>query len=378
MPAKLRLRARLWALVRAGHPLAAPVCAALAAFVLVLLLSLAVWAAAPGETAAAEAAPEANEPTERADNPPPEAETPAPGEETAAPALAVPGTDAGITLTVLLDGERQEMTLHDYLWGVVAAEMPASFQADALRAQAVAARTYTVYQMARGGKPHEEDLCGDPGCCQAWIGREERMALWGEAGESHAAAITDAVEGTDGVVLCSGGAPILAVFHAASAGATRPAEEVWGAQVPYLQSVASPEGEETPNYYSTVTVSAADFAGALAVTEPECDLSGPVEGWIGPTTYDAAGLSTAVVIGGAEVSTARLRSLFSLRSASMSVEAAGDTVTFHVTGYGHGVGLSQYGANALAEEGKSWQDILLWYYSGVSLENLADNPALLG
>ncbi len=287
--------------------------------------------------------------------------------------------DQSVTLTVLVGEQAVEMTLGDYLWGVVAAEMPANFHQEALKAQAAAARTYTVYKLLHPTDAHEADLCADSSCCQAWMSREDRMAAW-DAAEAEALAekITLAVTETDGMAVCCGGAPIQAVFHAASAGATRSALEVWGTDVAYLQSVSSPEGEGVPNYYSTVQVSAADFSAALTGAVSGCDLSGPVEGWIGDTLYDASGLSRAVVIGGAEVPTSTLRALFSLRSTSLTVEAAGDTVTFYVTGYGHGVGLSQYGADALAEQGCGWQDILTWYYTGTAVENLADKDLDLG
>ena len=286
--------------------------------------------------------------------------------------------DQSVTLTVQIGDTVQEMTLGDYLWGVVAAEMPANFEEEALKAQAVAARTYTVYKLLHPTDAHEADLCDDTGCCQAWISREDRLAKWGSDGETLAAKVTQAVTETDGMAVCYNGEPIQAVFHAASDGTTRSAQEVWGTDVAYLQSVASPEGEEVPNYYSTVQVSAGDFSSVLTAAGLGCDFSGPVESWIGEVRYDEAGLSQAVVIGGAEVPTATLRTLFSLRSSSLTLEAAGDTVTFYVTGYGHGVGMSQYGANALAGQGKGWQEILTWYYSGTTVENLADKGLTLG
>ena len=287
--------------------------------------------------------------------------------------------DQSVTLSVLVGDQVQEMTLGDYLWGVVAAEMPANFHEEALKAQAAAARTYTVYKLLHPSGAHEADLCSDPGCCQAWMSREDRMAAW-DASEAEALSekVTRAVTETDGMAVCYGGEPIQAVFHAASDGTTRSAQEVWGTEVAYLQSVTSPEGEEVPNYYSTVQVSASDFAAAVTGAVSGCDLSGAVESWIGEVRYDEAGLSEAVVIGGVEVPTSTLRTLFSLRSSSLTLEAAGDTVTFYVTGYGHGVGMSQYGANALAGQGKGWQEILTWYYSGTAVENLADKALDLG
>lgn len=296
------------------------------------------------------------------------------------PAQAAPLEEAAATVdsTVhlrLLDGdETLDMTLEDYLWGVVSAEMPASFEDQALRAQAVAARTYTVYKLIHPTKAHEAHICSDPGCCQAWLSREDRMEKWGSDREALAQRISDAVRDTDGMVMCYGGDPIQAVFHAASGTATRSAEDVWGSEVPYLHSVTSPEGEEVPNYYSTATVSAADFAAAL----PECDLEGDCSSWIGETEYDESGLSRRISIGGTWVKTTKLRNLFSLRSSNLSITGEGDTLTFSVTGYGHGVGMSQYGANAMAKEGRSWQEIMEWYYSGAKAENLADKLPDMG
>ena len=287
--------------------------------------------------------------------------------------------DQSVTLSVQIQGETQTMTLGDYLWGVVAAEMPAGFDQQALNAQAVAARTYTVYKLLHPTDAHEANLCDDVGCCQAWMSREARREKWGaEDADALSEKITRAVEDTDGCAVCYEGTPIQALFHAASAAFTRSAAEVWGDAVPYLQSVASPEGEEVPNYYSVVQVPSTEFVEKLTAAVPECDLSGDSAAWIGATVYDSAGLSRAVTIGGVEVATTTLRTLFGLRSSSLSVEVQDGNVTFYVTGYGHGVGMSQYGANALAKQGKTWQEILTWYYSDTNVENLADKNLDLG
>lgn len=276
--------------------------------------------------------------------------------------------DGETAVTVSLDGKNVTLSLADYLWGVVAAEMPAGFEQQALNAQACAARTYTVYKLLHPTDAHEADLCDNTGCCQAWMSREERMEKWGENRGELAQKIDEAIAATDGMAVCYEGEVIQAVFHAASAEMTRSAADVWGSEVAYLQSVHSPEGEEVPNYYSVVTVSPEEFQAAL----PQCSFSSDPSGWIGKTEYDDAGLSRAITIGGKRITTAKLRSLFSLRSSCLEVEASSEGVTFYVTGYGHGVGLSQYGANALAKQGLSWQEILTWYYSGVSVEKLAD------
>ncbi|MCD7920829.1 MAG: stage II sporulation protein D [Clostridiales bacterium] len=280
--------------------------------------------------------------------------------------------DGAVEVTVLLDGEHCTLPLDEYLWGVVAAEMPAAFQEEALKAQAIAARTYTLYRMAHGTDSHDEALCGDPNCCQAWISREERLAAWPEEnGEAYAEKIAAAIADTDGVYLTYAGEPLLAVFHASSGGFTRSALEVWGQELPYLVSVASPEDDSgVPNYYSVVTVEASAFQKAILAEYPDADLSGDPADWFGEVAYDEAGLPVSLTVGGISIATAELRAMFDLRSPTLTAEGDEDGVTFYVTGYGHGVGMSQYGANALAKEGKTAEEILLWYYTGAELATL--------
>jgi stage II sporulation protein D len=280
--------------------------------------------------------------------------------------------DSSLSLTAELDGETQTMTLETYLWGVVAAEMPAAFQPAALEAQTIAARTYTLYRLNNPSKNHPNaDICGDPGCCQAWISTQERLENWDSRyQQDYAQKITDALTNTDGLALYYDGQPILAAFHAASAGSTKSAKEVWGQDYPYLQAVDSPEDDSlVPNYYSTVSMDKEEFVETFSPVYPKADLSSKdCSDWFGEETFDDAGLPTAIEIGGITVETSSVRALFSLRSASFTVECEGDTITFYVTGYGHGVGMSQYGANALAKEGKTAEEILEWYYQGAELQ----------
>lgn len=143
--------------------------------------------------------------------------------------------------------------------------------------------------------------------------------------------------------------------------------EVWGGSVPYLESVESPEGAEVPNYRTTVEVPAEEFKTTFLAQYPQADLSGEASEWFGETVPTSSGGVETMSVGGVTVKGTALRTLFGLRSASFTVEAEGDQVVFSVTGYGHGVGMSQYGANALAKEGKSYLDILTHYYTGVTV-----------
>lgn len=285
--------------------------------------------------------------------------TPAPGE-----------WDSAQTLRVLQkDGTVADMTMADYLWSVVAAEMPASFEPEALRAQAVCARTYSLWKLQTGS--HQEDgadICADASCCQAYISREDAAQRWAADAPAFSAKIAGAVADTDGQVLTYEGAPIQAVFFSSAAGSTADASEVWGRSLPYLVPVDSPEGDEVPNYRSTVTLTAdevrklADGAGLGA------DLSGEPAGWFSNLTRTASGRVASVELGGAELSGGAARSLFSLRSACFDVTERDGSFTFSVTGYGHGVGMSQYGANAMAKAGSGWEEILAHYYTGTSLQ----------
>lgn len=282
--------------------------------------------------------------------------------------LLPPGEiDSARTLRVLDGDTVTEMSFSDYLQGVLRAEMPASFQEDALRAQAVAARTYTYYKMSSGGNHGDTaDICTDHTCCQAFLGKDRAAENWGKNAERYEAKIENAVSATDGQVMLYGGAPILAVFHSSSAGETWNSGEVWAQDLPYLQSVSSPEGEGVPNYYSTVELTEAEFREKFLAARPEADLSGPASGWIRDPVMDGVHVES-VTIGGVSVSGPSVRSIFGLRSASFTAEAGDGKITFYVTGYGHGVGLSQYGANAMAEAGSTWREILEHYYTGVTI-----------
>ena len=290
------------------------------------------------------------------------------------PAAVTPvsGWDGGQEIRLLhTDGNVETMTLHDYLWGVVAAEMPASFHPEALKAQAVAARTYCIYQMRGSGDKHPQaDVCGDYTCCQAYMTPAQAAEVWGEETRRYTDKIAQAVAGTDGLLCLYGGEPIDAVFFSSAAGKTSDAVEVWGSQVPYLQSVASPEGEEVPGWKTVVTFTLEEFRARFLESFPQADLSGPAAGWFSEPILDSSGAVSAISIGGVDLTGPQARQALGLRSAHFTVEPREETVVIYVTGYGHGVGMSQYGANALADQGKDFETILKWYYTGISVSGL--------
>ena len=278
--------------------------------------------------------------------------------------------DSAVLLTVQ-DGETVEsMALDQYLRGVVRGEMPASFELEALKAQAAAERTYVYYQLAAGRKEAhpDADVCTDPGCCSAWLSEAAAREKWGGDFDGWERRIEEAVAATDGQAALYDGQPILAVFHSSSAGKTAEAGDVWSGDVPYLRSVDSPEGEETvPNYYSAAEFTAAEAKTLLAQAHPELTFSGGPDKWFGAAERDDSGRVSTVEVCGAPLRGVEVRRIFSLRSACFTIDAAAEKVTFRVTGYGHGVGMSQYGANELARQGKTWQEILMWYYADITV-----------
>ena len=278
--------------------------------------------------------------------------------------------DARTTLKVLHGDQVEEMDLGTYLVGVVRAEMPASFEPEALKAQAVAARTYTLYKMETGGNHGSAaDICTDSTCCQAYISEERARANWGKDADAYEKKVENAVVSTDGEAILYGGVPILAVFHSSSAGLTRAAGQVWLNDLPYLQAVDSPEaGDTIPNYYSRAEFTATEFKEKMLAVCPEADLSGSVSGWLKNAVTDSAGSVETVEVGGVTVKGAQVRTALGLRSACFEWETQGEKLVFYVTGYGHGVGLSQYGADQMAADGADYKEILTHYYTGVTVE----------
>ena len=285
----------------------------------------------------------------------PEAES-----ESISPTQIASAQDPATVLTVVnRAGNLQQMDLREYLVGVVLAEMPASFESEALKAQAVVARTYTRKRM-EGGKHGQAAVCMDSGCCQGWRSGVDYLADGGKpsAVEKVRAAVAD----TDGLVLRYEGRLIDATYFSCSGGVTEDAVAVWGQDVPYLKSVQSPGEEEAPRFSDSVTFSPGDFAGKLGLSA-----AGDPGSWFGTVTYTAGGGVDTMVIRGKSFSGTQLRSKLGLRSTAFEIAVSRDKITVTTRGFGHRVGMSQYGAQAMAQEGSSFSEILAHYYTGTEL-----------
>lgn len=277
-------------------------------------------------------------------------------------------------ITVLVDGEARTMKLEDYVVSVVAGEISPDFPTEAIRAQAVAARTYALYKQ-KTGRPaqHEEaDVCDDPAHCAAFVDlKTEAAARWGEQADTAEDVIRQAVEDTAGQVLTYEGEPIVAVFSSAAGEKTERAVDVWGSDIPYLQSVDSPGGEACPKYYDAVVLTADEIRERAAKTLPSADLSGDPSGWFKASERSEAGGIVRMKFGGVEVKGTVMRTLLGLNSTNFTVKIDGNTLTFTTTGYGHGVGLSQWGAKYSAEQGQTYDEILAHYYPGTTLTTIS-------
>lgn len=269
-----------------------------------------------------------------------------------------------VCLPVLFgDGVVRETELESYLLGVVLAEMPASFEPEALKAQAVVARTYALKQVEGGFRHPQGAVCTDSGCCQAYIAPNDYLAGWGN--QTDVDKVRSAVEATAGMVLTYGGALIEATYFSCSGGRTEDAVAVWGTDYPYLQAVDSPGEESAAPYRKTVFFTAREFAERLGR-----NLTGSPEDWLGSIRYTDGGGVANMMVAGKSYTGVTLRKLLGLNSTAFSMQAENGGITVTTRGKGHRVGMSQYGADAMAAGGSDYQQILTYYYQGTAIDKM--------
>ncbi len=276
--------------------------------------------------------------------------------------------DSGMSIRLLTPQGVETISLRDYLTGVVAAEMPVSFEPEALKCQAVTARTYVLYRVDKGGAHENADICSDSKHCSAYIPDGELREKWGSEYENNVAKIRMAVDGTDGMVIKCDGELIDAVFHSTSSGRTEAAVDVWGAERTYLQSVQSDGEESAPRYYGTLSLASERLRELILQKYPEADLSVPQAQWFSDVNRSESGGVTSLSVGGTAARGSEVRALLGLNSTNFNVTIDKGTFIFTTVGFGHGVGMSQYGANAMAKNGSTYKQILEHYYTGVNIE----------
>lgn len=262
--------------------------------------------------------------------------------------------------------------LDEYLVGVVGAEMPPDFDDEALKAQAVAARTYALGRMKGlygSALAHfGADVCTDSTHCQAWISKERFLEVYGD--EQDWEKIKEAVYATKGIVITYENTLINPLFHSNSGGVTEDVEEVWAVSgsVPYLKSVYSPDESDYPDYEKKVVLTWDNIKQKIKKEYPKATFEKSIKDGMEIKEYSASGRVLTLRIGSVTVPGTEFRTLFGLRSTNFGLNFASDTsVEIETIGFGHGVGMSQCGADALAKEGYTYQDILEYYYTGVQV-----------
>ncbi|MDD2627694.1 MAG: stage II sporulation protein D [Clostridia bacterium] len=279
-----------------------------------------------------------------------------------------------IRLKISNTGEVQTIDMDEYLKGVLPSEMPPSYEMEALKAQAVVARTYAYEKMSTN--THEGfDICDNFACCQAYYNKEKISEIWTGRGfdkktrDKYWEKINEAVDSTNNIAVVYSGKFIKAYFHANSGGKTESASEIWGKQkISYLEPVES-RGEEEHSYYkSNESFTAKEIENKInSKSEVKCRVSNDGKDEIEILSHTVSGRVKKVRVGENIYEATFIRAILGLKSTNFSIEKKDNKIIFNVTGYGHGVGMSQTGANYYAKEGYIYDQIIKHYYKGVDV-----------
>jgi len=266
----------------------------------------------------------------------------------------------------------EELDLDTYLLGVVSSEMPANFEIEALKAQAVVARTYTVFKIKNGVKHKIADICDDPSCCQAWISKKDRLNKWKkEERDNNWSKIENAVNSTKGKIITYKKEPINAFFHSNSGGITETASNVWGGDdYPYLKAIETSGEDEYNQYRSEVIVTKEEFIDKIKEHHNNFKIDFNKKDQLKILEYTEGKRIKKIKIGNLYLSGVEIRNIFKLKSANFIIDIKNNKIKFNVIGYGHGVGMSQTGANSMAKDGKNYEEIIRHYYSGVDIVDM--------
>lgn len=269
------------------------------------------------------------------------------------------------TFSVLIDGSVQELSRADYIRGVVAAEMPALYEAEALKAQAIAAYTFACYRKSTRGDA-EYDITADSKTDQGYVSDAACREKWGEKAEEYLQKIADAVDAVDGMLLTYNGDCALSVYHAMSSGTTAACYDVWGKDLPYLVEVPSIGDTLDSDYLTTAEFSADELNSKLSKLS---EIKGEPQDWFKNLKVAPSARVVSLELCGKEISGGKIASTLELRSANFEISYSEGKFIFTVKGYGHGVGMSQVGANYMAKQGSDYKEILYHYYKGCEIKN---------
>ena len=267
--------------------------------------------------------------------------------------------------------EIEEVKIDDYLCNVVSAEMPADYELEALKAQAIVARTYTIYKVQN--KKHENaDICDDSTCCQAWVSKENRLERWEETKrEENWNKIQQCVNETKGKIITYNNQPINAFFHANSGGTTELPVNVWGGSgLPYLQVVQTAGEEGYTQYSSEVDLTQEELINKLKTKYEDIQIDFNNDEDVKIIEHTDSNRVKTVKFGNHELSGVETRTLFGLKSTNFEIKKENNQIKFLVKGYGHGVGMSQTGANTMAKQGNNCEEIIKHFYVGIEIKDI--------
>lgn len=272
-------------------------------------------------------------------------------------------------------GKVVTISQRDYIRGAVCSEMPATFQLEALKAQAVSAHTYALnLQKAHQDKPDPSlkgaDFSADPSNWLVYVTEDLARERFGDSFLPYWDKICSAADSVSDQIIVSDGEPIAAAYHAISSGTTESAKNVWGNPVDYLVPAESPGDLLAPKYEEVETFSVDEMKQALSIFS-DVNLDGDVSGWLSIEDRSDSGYVTKMKAGGTEISGLDFRGALRLRSSDFKLEYQKENFKITTSGYGHGVGLSQYGADFMARQGSDWKEIIKHYYNGVEIKSLS-------
>lgn len=272
----------------------------------------------------------------------------------------------------ITSGQVLEVPVREYVIGAVCAEMPASFETEALKAQAVTAHTYAERQRIIERSNPSAELCGadfsnDTSKYQGYYTESQIKYYFGDNYDEYYAKISRAVDEVLPYILTYNAEPAIAAFHSMSSGTTESAENAWGTAVDYLVPVDSSYDISAPRYIEEVRIEKSALKNYLEKAFTGINLSDDFSEWVIPAEISDSGTVLTAIAGDMTVTGNDIRSALGLRSADFDVKYTDNEAVFTTKGYGHGVGMSQYGANAMASEGSSWRDILMHYYTGCEI-----------
>lgn len=276
---------------------------------------------------------------------------------------------------VFLTNENKTVSvpMSEYLAGSVAAEMPTAYHSEALKAQAAVCYTYVMKAKTENKNeeklPDNADISDDSTKHQGYMPLAARKAKFGGGFDAAEEKIESAVSEVIGKGIFYGDSLIIAAYHAISGGKTEDSENIWGGKIDYLRSVQSPGDRLSPDYSSEAAFTVNEFRDKISAAG-DVNLSDDPSEWVGSPERTAAGTVRSIPIGGRAFSGMEIRSIFGLRSPCFTIEYSDSGFLFKVSGYGHGCGMSQYGADYMARQGASWQDIIRHYYPGVTIEKV--------